>query len=97
MEKQEEEGEYFGKKKFAYAMFIRSSEKTEIIITLRVSYLYAITSYPKHTSFDLNSLFLSILFGDIRIFVLLLFRPCSKREKDQGNNNRRFTRYNRPE
>jgi len=31
MEKQEEEGEYFGKKKFAYAMFIRSS-KIDIII-----------------------------------------------------------------
>jgi len=30
MEKQEEEGEYFGKKKFAYAMFIHSS-KIDII------------------------------------------------------------------
>lgn len=38
MEKQEEEGEYFGKKKFAYAMFIHSFQKTEI--TLRVSYIF---------------------------------------------------------
>lgn len=37
MEKQEEEGEYFGKKKIHLRNIIRIFRKTEIIITLRIS------------------------------------------------------------
>jgi len=78
MEKQEEEGEYFGKKKFAYTMFIHSSQKTEA----HVSYFYAIMSYSRHVLLNVNLNYrFQMLFGVIYNFFCFSFILVIKERK----------------